>query len=81
MNLVTYIGGDQNLSLCNTAYNDQGFIGSLKDKRFKDLWLSTEKKDDFCKFDARTCSLCMFNNKNRFVNYLLEKNPKHVNYI
>lgn len=81
MNVNTYIGADQNVyRCCALAYNDRGLIGSLKTRRFADLWSSKEKQDDFRRFDARSCDRCPFNAKNRFINYCLEPAPMHVNY-
>jgi radical SAM protein with 4Fe4S-binding SPASM domain len=78
----TYIGGDLNVyRCCNTAYNTQGLIGSLKEQSFKQLWESQEKLDKMNSFDAATCERCMFNNKNRTILYALSENPLHVNYV
>ena len=82
MHLNTYIGGDLNVyTCCNNAYNDHGDMGSLKEQRFIDYWLSEGKKEKYAKFKAPSCERCMFNNKNKFINYMLEDNPVHVNYI
>lgn len=78
----TLIGGDQNVyRCCVVAYNEMGLIGSVKNRRFKDLWFSQEKQADFDKFDARGCPRCMFNFTNRTINYALDEKPVHVNYI
>lgn len=78
----TYIAGDQNVyRCCVQAYNPRGLIGSLKGRRFKDLWESQAKRDDFAAFDARGCERCMFNNKNRTINYALAREPAHVNFV
>tara|TARA_R110000796_G_scaffold195034_1_gene311483 strand:- start:226 stop:1341 length:1116 start_codon:yes stop_codon:yes gene_type:complete len=82
MHLNTYIGGDLNVyTCCNNAYNDHGDMGSLKEQRFIDYWLSEGKKEKYTKFKASSCERCMFNNKNKFINYMLEDTPVHVNYI
>lgn len=82
MHLNTYIGGDQNVyTCCNNAYSRHGFMGSLRTRSFKDFWNSSVKKELYAEFKASSCERCMFNNKNRFANYLLEKNPTHVNYV
>lgn len=82
MNLNAYVGGDLKLYRCCTiAYSDRGEFGSLAGKRFKDVWRSPEKEADFKKFDARGCARCMFNNKNRFINYAVLPNAVHVNFI
>jgi len=82
MHLNTYIGGDLKVyTCCNNAYNDHGEMGSLENQRFIDYWLSQQKVKKYSKFKASSCERCMFNNKNRFINYMIEDNPVHVNYI
>tara|TARA_Y100000310_G_scaffold336228_1_gene420208 strand:- start:3233 stop:4348 length:1116 start_codon:yes stop_codon:yes gene_type:complete len=82
MHLNTYIGGDLKVyTCCNNAYNDHGDMGSLENQRFIDYWLSKQKVEKYSKFKASSCERCMFNNKNRFINYMIEDNPVHVNYI
>ena len=77
---VTYIGADQNVyRCCNTAYNPRGFLGSLENQSFYDLWM--EAKDKLEDFDARRCPRCMFNTKNRRIAYALESSPAHVNFL
>lgn len=77
---TTYIGGDQNVyRCCVTSYNDQGFLGSLKDQRLRDLWQSDEKRQRMQTFDARTCERCMFNQRNRSINAALAQ-PEHENF-
>jgi len=76
------VGGDQNVyRCCNTAYNPVGFLGSIKEQSFKELWESREKRGLIENFDARSCERCMFNSKNRFINYLIDDEPDHVNFI
>lgn len=78
----TYIGGDQSVyRCCVQAYNPRGLIGSLKGQRFRDLWESQAKRDDFAAFDARGCERCMFNGKNRAIAYAAAKEPAHVNFV
>ena len=82
MHLNTYIGGDLKVyTCCNNAYNDIGDMGSIKDQRFFDYWFSESKKKKYEIFKASSCERCMFNNKNHFINYMIENNPVHVNYI
>ena len=82
MHLNTYIGGDQNVyTCCNNAYSTNGLMGSIKGMSFKDFWFSSEKVKNYLEFKASNCARCMFNNKNRFINYLLEKDPMHVNFV
>lgn len=80
--LTTYIGGDQNVyRCCNLAYNPRGLIGSIKDQRFKELWDSDDKFEDFAWFDAHGCPRCQFNQKNRTINYAISDDPTHVDFV
>jgi MoaA/NifB/PqqE/SkfB family radical SAM enzyme len=80
--LNTYIGGDLNVyRCCNLAYSDRGILGSLINQRFKDFWLSEEKKSKIENFNAKQCKLCMFNGKNKQILYAIESSPKHVNFV
>jgi MoaA/NifB/PqqE/SkfB family radical SAM enzyme len=82
MHLNTYIGGDLNVyTCCNNAYSLVGEMGSIKDQSFREFWESQAKEKAYGGFKAPTCERCMFNAKNRFMNYLLEEDPAHVNYI
>lgn len=79
--LVPYIAADLNVyCCCILAYTERGCIGSLKNKSFQSLWY----KDGFDKLmsiDARECPMCMFNNHNRFINYMLDDDSEHVEFI
>jgi MoaA/NifB/PqqE/SkfB family radical SAM enzyme len=78
----TYIGADLNVyRCCVQAYNPRGLIGSIKSQRFADLWASQHKRDDFNGFDARGCQRCMFNSKNKVIEYALATDPAHVNFV
>ena len=78
----TYVGGDLNVyRCCVQAYNPRGLVGSIKGQRFRELWESQAKRDGYAAFDARGCERCMFNGKNRTINYALAKEPAHVNFV
>jgi MoaA/NifB/PqqE/SkfB family radical SAM enzyme len=82
--LVPYIGADLNVyTCCMLAYNDLGFIGSLKEQTFSELWNSKQKREFFKSHDPRKlCRMpCMFEYKNEFINYCLKNDPRHTNYI
>jgi MoaA/NifB/PqqE/SkfB family radical SAM enzyme len=82
MQLNTFVGADQNVYRCCTlAYNTRGLVGSIAQRRFADLWRAPDKQAGFEGFDARGCRFCPVNDKNRFINYLLEKAPRHVNFV
>ena len=79
---TTYIGADLNVyRCCNTAYSTRGLIGSLRDRRFRDLWRSAEKEADFHAFDARACQRCQFREKNRLIHYAIDRDPAHVGFV
>jgi len=82
MHFNVYIGGDLKVyTCCNNAYSTLGEMGNLENQSFKDYWVSNEKLNNYGSFNANACARCMFNNKNRFINYLLEPDPVHVNYV
>ena len=82
MHFDTYIGGDLNVySCCNNAYSKHGYMGSIQSQSFKDFWNSDEKKKMYDSLKATDCKRCMFNAKNKFINYLLSDNPVHVNFV
>jgi MoaA/NifB/PqqE/SkfB family radical SAM enzyme len=80
---TTYIGADLNVyRCCVTSYNERGLVGSLKEQRFKDLWLSQERAKEMLAFDARGCDRCQFNIINRNINYLSQGTPpKHSEFV
>jgi len=80
--LATLVCADQNVyRCCVLAYNQRGFLGSLKGQTFYDLWLSQNIGDLLRDFDARRCPRCMFNNKNRTIAYAINPNPPHANFL
>lgn len=80
---TTYIGADLNVyRCCVTAYNDKGFIGSIAERRFADLWMSQERADGMTEFNARSCDRCQFNAQNRVLDYALRfEDPQHCEFV
>lgn len=77
---VTYIGADLNVyRCCNTAYNAQGFVGSLMSQRFQTLWSGETKNHSFESFDPKTCQRCQFNGKNQLLNSVVTP-PLHPDF-
>ena len=73
---TVYIGGDQKVyRCCTTSYTRHGDVGDLSKQRFFD-WAVNAKRD----FNAKSCSVCQFNDKNRVINYLLSQ-PDHVEFV
>jgi MoaA/NifB/PqqE/SkfB family radical SAM enzyme len=75
-----YVGGDLKVyRCCNTAYTNLGEVGNLAEQTFR-AWFETSDAAYFS-FDARSCSVCQFNNKNRAINYVVEPTPLHVEFV
>lgn len=75
---VLYIGGDQHVyTCCTNAYTTHGDIGDLRQQRFSE-WLSKHRRFDF---NARSCHHCQFNDKNRVINFMLDPEPSHVDFV
>jgi len=56
-------------------------FGNVQEKSFKEIWWG-EKRMRFLNTVAKRCTWnCWMREKNKFAEYLLTDNPKHVNYI
>lgn len=74
---TTYIGADLNVyRCCGYAYNSRGLVGSIKDQRFKDFWMSQERFDNQINFDGRGCERCQFRKQNSALAYVLDPAPQ-----
>lgn len=80
--LVCYIGGNQKVyRCCTTSYTAHGEIGDLTNQRFRVWFKSQAKQAAIDSLDARSCQTCQFNGKNKTVNYMLDGEPTHVNFV
>lgn len=84
--LNPYVGADGNVYTCCTlAYNKAGLIGNLADHNWNmaEFWQSDEKRKVFA--DHKPCTHCkhpcMYEKKNQFINYCIDTEPKHVNFV
>ncbi|WP_035236382.1 radical SAM protein [Desulfobacter vibrioformis] len=81
--ILPVIGADQNLYPCqDKAYNlKEGLLGSLKNKRFKDLWFSS--KNRFFRIDpSRHCNHhCVANSKNLLIHEYLNVDSNHIEFV
>jgi len=69
---TAYIGADLNVyRCCGYAYNERGLVGSIKEQRFKDFWLSQARFNNQINFDARGCERCQFRRQNSVLAYAL----------
>ena len=79
--LVPLIGADQNVyTCCCLAYNNAGLIGSIKDTGFFEFWGTIAKKF-YRNHTTKNCNICMFNNKNEFINYMINSDSEDVEWI
>ncbi len=77
-----YIGGDLKVyRCCTTAYTNQGEVGDLSAQSFRQWWSSEESHHQYFDFDARTCEVCQFNDKNQVIRYLVDPHPTHVEFV
>lgn len=80
---TTYIGADLGVyRCCGYAYNERGLVGSLKDQRFKDFWMSQERFDNQINFDGRGCERCQFRRQNSAIAYAVDPQPQlHEEFV
>ena len=79
---VTYLGADLKVyRCCYTAYTGLGEIGDLREQSYAEWFYSQQKKDAIGCFDARSCAICPLEPKNKTINYMLDGDPMHVNFV
>lgn len=83
LQILPVIGADLNIYPCqDKAYNlDEGLIGSIKNRRFRDFWFSGKNK--FFKINpAKVCNHhCVANEKNRMILEYLNTDAKHSFFV
>lgn len=83
LQILTVIGADQNVYSCqDKAYNlDEGYIGSIKNQRFKDFWM--QDKDKFFKINPSLhCRhRCVANEKNKMLIEYLGVDREHLDFV
>jgi MoaA/NifB/PqqE/SkfB family radical SAM enzyme len=82
---TTVIGADSIIYPCCTLkYIPEASFGSLKEKSFQEIWEGEKRrrwlKKDYLK-DVCSKNICWMQEKNKFIGYLIEENPKHVNFV
>ncbi|GLH73163.1 hypothetical protein GETHLI_16650 [Geothrix limicola] len=76
------IGADLNIYSCqDKAYNPDGLLFSIKDRRFKDAWM--ESKAQFMKVDpTRHCNHhCVAHSANKLLVEYLDADPNHLPFV
>lgn len=83
LQILPVIGADLNIYPCqDKAYNlDEGLIGSIRDKRFKEFWFSDKNK--FFKINPSLhCNHhCVANIKNKLVLDYLNTDKEHLGFV
>lgn len=83
LQILPVIGADLNIYPCqDKAYNlDEGLIGSIKNKRFKEFWFSD--KNNYFKIDpSKVCNHhCVANAKNKVVLEYLNADKEHLGFV
>lgn len=65
---------------CRLKDNKNFNFGNLEEKSFKEIWFG-EKRKKFLNAVRNGCPYsCWMTDKNKFISYLLEENPRHVNF-
>lgn len=82
---TTVIGADSVVYPCCTLkYLPEASFGNLKEHGFEKIW-EGDKRYEWLNSNYLTdvCSknICWMQEKNKFIGYLIENNPKHVNFI
>ena len=83
LQILTVIGADLNIYPCqDKAYNlEEGLIGTIKDKRFKDFWFNDKLK--FFKINpSKVCNHhCVADGKNRLLLEYLDADKDHLEFV
>ena len=75
-----YIGGNLKVyRCCTTSYTHHGEVGDLSHQRFSE-WFK-DREPLYKSFDARSCHHCQFRDKNKIINFMLQKQPAHVDFV
>jgi hypothetical protein len=83
LQILHVIGADLNIYSCqDKAYNlDDGFIGSIKEQKFKNFWFS-DKENFFRINPSKVCNHhCVANAKNRLVLGYLNADREHLGFV
>lgn len=77
-----YIGGNLKVyRCCTTSYTKHGEVGDLANQSLASWFFSQQKKAAYESFKASSCSTCQFNSKNRTINYMIDSDPLHKNFV
>jgi len=82
-NFVAFITPELNLyPCCLLEYRDEYMLGSLKNKSFKQVWNSSNRKSKVSKIDISKCpNPCMLEKHNELLWLIKEKQVQHSNFL
>ena len=66
---------------CIMKYHEGSSLGNLKESSLSDIILSEKRKKYIESFDVSKCKPCWMRETNQFIEYLLAKDPMHVNFV
>ncbi|MBC8501292.1 MAG: radical SAM protein [DPANN group archaeon] len=79
---VGSIAANGNLYLCCWTKNITKFnIGNINNQNFKEAWFGEKRKEHLTNHDLKECPPCWFDETNKLLNYLMKKDPEHVNFV
>lgn len=85
MQIVPVIGADSAVYFCHDkTYTENGCLGSIRDRSFRNLWFSKEAAEKFRNFDPREeCKQhCTYDKRNRVTDAILRQAyGRHANFI
>jgi|TARA_B100000929_G_scaffold194691_1_gene154383 MoaA/NifB/PqqE/SkfB family radical SAM enzyme len=80
--ILTVIGADLNVYTCqDKAYTDHGRLGSIREKRFKELWFESKAKFFRVRPGLHCCHHCVANQKNLALIEYLGNEPEHQYFV
>lgn len=82
--IFTVIGADCKVYYCHQrAYTEDGIVGDLTGRSFKELWFSEETSRKFEDMDASVqCNFrCAFDERNQLLDTLINMDKRHINFI
>ena len=82
--LVCVIAANQKVYYCHDkAYLNNGLVGDLHERRFKDVWFSEEVTGKFRKFNAHQICRehCVYDDRNILLNQFFTMDKNHVNFL
>ena len=84
MQFLTIIGADSKVYSCqDKAYTDEGLLGSIENKRFKEFWFSKENYDRIRSINPSIhCNHhCVEHQKNLLLHEYLGADQNHVEFV